>query len=499
MTTVLFVRRFLSDYARNPVNLLLLVLVPVVFVIVAAGSLADAAALLGGSGAAPAVETTTAGWAAGFLAGVAMYFQVSAARDVDRRLAIAGLSAARLVAARLLTGLALAVVASAAALAALWFRTGIDDPVRVAAGTVMFAVIYLAIGAVVGVTVRSPVNGTVLILFVWIVDVFFGPAFVPPDEAITRVLPTHFVSLWMADLPLRHGGRLGDLGVALVWTVGAIAVAFAVVAATSRVGARKNRRARPGSSSRQLGAIVRSGWREWRRNPVLWVLLAVVPAVFILLADAITPERQMMMELVEGGRSVTETVDLAYIHAGTMAPVAVASLATLAGLFALLDSRDGDERLALAGARVGVLLTARLVLVGIAAALITLVSLAVTATVFQPNQWGVYLAANLLIAFTYGLLGVIIAPLFGRVAGVFIAFLIPFLDIGLMQSPMVRDEPTAWARFLPGYGGGRILIDGAVTDSFDQTGALLIALAWLAALTVATAWAFRQATVVVKR
>ena len=61
MITTVFVRRFVTDYARNPVNLLLLVLVPAVFVVAAAGSLADAAALLGGRGG-PAVETNTAGW-----------------------------------------------------------------------------------------------------------------------------------------------------------------------------------------------------------------------------------------------------------------------------------------------------------------------------------------------------------------------------------------------------------------------------------------------------
>ena len=41
--TALFARRFLADYARNPVNLLFIVLVPVVFVVVAAGSLAETA------------------------------------------------------------------------------------------------------------------------------------------------------------------------------------------------------------------------------------------------------------------------------------------------------------------------------------------------------------------------------------------------------------------------------------------------------------------------
>ena len=85
------VRRFLADYARTPTNLLLLAVVPVVFVILAAGTLSDAARLLGGAGGGSAIATVTAGWAAGLLAAVAMYFQVSSARDTDRRLVLAGL------------------------------------------------------------------------------------------------------------------------------------------------------------------------------------------------------------------------------------------------------------------------------------------------------------------------------------------------------------------------------------------------------------------------
>ncbi|MDW4911168.1 hypothetical protein RB628_39165, partial [Streptomyces sp. ADMS] len=51
-----------------------------------------------------------------------------------------------------------------------------------------------------------------LVLFVWILDVFFGPAIGAADRPVTRVLPTHFVTLWMVDLPSGHGGRVGDLG-----------------------------------------------------------------------------------------------------------------------------------------------------------------------------------------------------------------------------------------------------------------------------------------------
>ncbi len=493
MSAAVLVRRFLADYARNPVNLLVLVLVPVVFVLVAAGPLADAAKLLGGAGGGPPVETATAGWAAGFLAALAMYFQVSAARDTDRRLVIAGMRAATMVTARLATGLLLAVLASAAAVTALAVRTGVDSPARVATGTLMFAVTYLAIGAVVGATVRNPVNGTVLIMFVWIIDVFFGPTLSSPDGRLMRAFPTHFTSLWLVDLPSRHGGRIGDLGWALAWTLGAAVIAFAVVARTTRAARRRHPRT-PGSRTDQLAAAVRAGWLDWRRNPVLWVLLAVVPAVYIVLSAAITPHGSMLITVVEHGRTLRQAFDPADIHAGTMAPSAIASLAALIGMFMLLDARSGDQRLTLAGMRPGALLAARISVIAAAALLTTAVALAVTATVFDAHRWVVYAAGNVLLALTYAMLGVLLGPIFGKVAGVFVAFGVPFLDLGIAQSPMLRGEPATWATYLPGYGATRVAIDGALTNGFDTTGPLLTALAWLGGLTVAATVLFRMNT-----
>lgn len=484
MTTVLFVRRFLADYARNPVNPLVLVLVPVVFVVVAAGSMAEAAKLLGGTG--PSVQTAAAGWAAGFLAGIAMYFQLRAARAADRRLVLAGLPSTRLVASRVATGLVLAALVSAAALVALAVRTGIDAPGRIIAGTLMFAVIYLAIGAMTGVLVRNSVNGTVLILFVWIMDVFFGPAIGSPDRLATRWLPTHFVTLWMVDLPSRHGGRLGDLGWALTWTLGSLLAALLLVAATTRVASRRARR------GGQFTTGLRMGLRDYRRNPVLWVLLIVVPVVFIWLSKVITPDEPMVLSLVDDGRKASFSFWLPDVHAGTMTPIAIASLAALAGLFVVLDARSGDQRLGLAGFRAGALLSARLSVIGVAVLLVTAASLAVTATVFDARQWGVYAAGNALLALTYALLGVCLGPIFGRVSGVLIAFLVPFLDIGIAQSPMLREEPPGWARFLPGYGADRVLLDGGLTATFDEWQALLLGVGWLVVLGLAAARLFRR-------
>jgi hypothetical protein len=478
--TLLLTRSFITDYARNPVNLIMLVLVPVVFVLVAAGSIADAMELLRGR---PGLSTqiATAGWAAGFLSGLAMYFQIRSARAADKRMLLAGLPAARLLAARAGTGLLMAALVSAVALIALAARIGIDHPGRVIAGTLMFALIYLAIGALIGVAISNPVNGAVTILFIWLIDVFVGPAGSGGDYVFTRWFPTHFVTLWMVDTPSRHAGRLGDLGISLLWVIGAMAVAGVVVATGSRTAHRRPR------SSSQLLTAVRFGLIDLGRNPVLIVLLVIMPAGFVLLAKATTPARPLPVTVTENGITSTQPFWFPDVHAGAMAPIGIGALAALVGMFVVVDAAAGDQRLRVAGYRISVVLAARLGVVAVAAVVITVATLAVTATVFDAKQWAAYAGANLLVALTYALIGVIIGPLLGKVAGVFVAFLIPFLDLGIIQSPMLRPEPPHWARFLPGYGSTKVLFDTALTARFDETWPLLIGLAWLGVLLVVAA------------
>lgn len=493
MTALVFTRRFLTGHIRNPVNLLLLAVVPSIFVMVTGGTLAEAAELLGGPGG-PAVETAPAGWAAAFLAGVAMYFQTTAARDTDRRVVIAGLPAGRLILARLLTGGCLALLAATTALVALALRTGIEDPVRVIAGTLMFAVAYVAIGSVVGSVVPNPVNGTVIVLFVWIAEVFFGPTMGTADQLALRGLPTHFVTLWMVDMPSGHGGGPGDLGWALTATIAAILVAWAVAAARTRTAHRRVQRLQAGSIRDQATAASWAAWRDARRNPTLWVLFVVVPVVFILGAYAVTPDKPLTFEVVEDGRRVAQTYSQIDVHVLSGASAAVAYLAALVGLFTVLDSSDGDRRAALTGMPTAVLLSARLGVITIAVLVITAVSLATTALVFDAARWPTFAAATILIAITYGLIGALLGPIFGRVGGVFIAFLLPFLDIGILQSPLLTPEPTALSRSLPGYGGGRVLLDGVLTQGFDEVVPALIGLGWFAFLALAVVLPYRHST-----
>lgn len=160
----------------------------------------------------------------------------------------------------------------------------------------------------------------------------------------------------------------------------------------------------------------------------------------------------------------------------------------------MLDSHDSDRRAALAGSGPASLLTARLGVLLLAALGATAISLATTALVFHAEHWPTYAAANLLIAVTYGLIGALLAPIFGRVGGVFIAFLLPFVDLGIVQSPMLHATPTTGSKFLPGYGGSRVRLDGALLGTFDDWVALLVGLGWLVVLAVAVTVTYRRAT-----
>lgn len=474
----------LREYARTPVNLLLLVVAPVVFVLVAAEPMADAAELLGGTGAA--VETATTGWASAFLAALAMYFLTRQATTADRRLAVAGMPTAALVTARLVTGVVLALLGSAAALITLLARSPVEEPLRVAGGAVLFALTYAGIGAVVGVIVRDPVNGAVVILLIWIVDVFFGPALTSPDRvALTRWMPTHFITLVMVDQPSQHDAGFGDLALALLWPALSLLVAAALLARSVAVE-RHRRRLRPGWLTRTAAAVV-AGARQQRRNPALALLLVAVPIIFVALSQAITEERWAIMRLVEEGATTDVRVWLPDTHAGTMAPIAVASLAAVAGLFLSTGRGVADRRLVLTGLPRSSLFVSRLVeLIG-SLAITTAATVAVTAAVFAAEQWVWFVVGLLMLGGVYGLLGLCLGYLLDRVSGVLIAFIVPLLDLGITQSPMLRLEPPDFAVLLPGYGGYRIILDGGLTSGFDETRGLLVGAAWLLGLTVLAA------------
>jgi len=168
---------FVREHLRTRLTLALLVAIPVFFVLIFASVLGEFAKALGGTMSGNgATSAISAGWAAAFLCGALAFFQVSSSRGADRRLAAAGLGAARVASARIAAAVALGIVVSAVAFVTLWARSGIAHPWHAAAAILAFALIYVGVGALVGALIAAPLEGSLLVVLVFAVDAFSGPS-----------------------------------------------------------------------------------------------------------------------------------------------------------------------------------------------------------------------------------------------------------------------------------------------------------------------------------
>lgn len=208
---------FLREQIRAPLNLALLVVIPVFFVLIFANVLSEFATALGGDLARQAAISISAGWAAAFLCGTLAFFQLSSSREADRRLATAGLGAWRVAAARIGAALTLGVIVSIVAYLTLWLRSGIAHPVHAAIAIFIFAVIYIGVGALLGAFVRAPLEGSLLVVLVFSLDVFSGPA-MTSNGGLANFTPTREA----ANLLIAAGG--GQSSPASDW-IGAAAIA----------------------------------------------------------------------------------------------------------------------------------------------------------------------------------------------------------------------------------------------------------------------------------
>lgn len=166
---------FTREQLRAPFTLVLLIAVPALFVTASAGVLSDFARALGGGLGGDAAAALGAGWAAAFISGTLGFFQATSSRGADRRLALAGSGPLRVAASRISASLALAVVVAGSGFIALLLRTGPVHPWHAGAAVLAFALIYLAVGVLVGAVISAPLEGSLAVTFVFLLDVFSGP------------------------------------------------------------------------------------------------------------------------------------------------------------------------------------------------------------------------------------------------------------------------------------------------------------------------------------
>ena len=219
---------FLREHLRARLTLAMLVVIPALFVLVSASVLGEFADALGGSVTGDSASALGAGWAAAFLAGALGFFQVSSSRDADRRLALAGMGAARVAVARIGASILLGLLITVVAFLTLWLTAGIAHPPHAFAAILIFALIYIGIGTVVGSFLSDPLEGSLTVAFIFLIDAFSGPG-MSGGGGVAQLMPTRKAADVLIAAGAGQGSPASDWIAVGLTTLGALllaAVAF---------------------------------------------------------------------------------------------------------------------------------------------------------------------------------------------------------------------------------------------------------------------------------
>lgn len=212
----------------------------------------------------------------------------------------------------------------------------------------------------------------------------------------------------------------------------------------------------------RITTAVTMGLREFRRTPVLLGLLFVLPLYFIGGFSNIVPDTMLTVPI--SGEPVTVT--LSEFVAALVTPVTAGLLSGIVGLFLMQSSKAADDRLRLAGYRSRELIVSRVSLLAAGGLMVSAVSLAIVLVGFTPVSIPAFVAAAVLTALIYGVLGVIVGVSLSRLAGVYVMLFAPYVDVLLFQNPMGTDAAW-WTKLLPGYFTTKATMDAAFTQGLD--------------------------------
>ena len=123
------------------------------------------------------------------------------------------------------------MVAATAALAALELRIEVAHPLHAAVAVLAFALLYLAVGVLVGSIISAPLEGSLVVVFVFLLDAFAGPGMSgsPPPWAISRHAADILIAAGMGT-----GSPTGDWVKLVLVTISGLVAAFGVFIVSAR-------------------------------------------------------------------------------------------------------------------------------------------------------------------------------------------------------------------------------------------------------------------------
>jgi ABC-2 type transport system permease protein len=229
---------------------------------------------------------------------------------------------------------------------------------------------------------------------------------------------------------------------------------------------------------RRVRTAVGMSLREFRRTPVLLALLAFLPAYIIGAFVLLVPDTDVPVRL----DGAVLQIPMPEFAAAFMTPVTVAILSGIVGLFLVRTSQAADDRLRLAGYGAADLVVSRVGTLAVGVVVVTAVAVVVAVATFSPESPALFVAATLLVGLTYGIVGVIVGVVLGRLGGVYTLLFAPMVDVLMFQNPLATDTP-GWTTLLPSHFATNAAFDAAFSGDVaaaDFVGAAVYALVLLA-------------------
>jgi len=145
--------------------------------------------------------------------------------------------------------------------------------------------------------------------------------------------------------------------------------------------------------------------------------------------------------------------------------------------------------------RPGEILGVRMAVIAAAALVATAAAIAVTASSFDAVSWPLFIGANILVALTYATIGVIVGPVFGRLGGLYVLLVVPFIRHRLGSERHVRCRAACLGQ-VHARPRRRQSDDGwGVHLELRRDRRPLLALGWLLGLTATAVVVFRRVAV----
>jgi hypothetical protein len=164
------------QYARQPTNIALLLILPPLFVLGLSSAISTFSGVLGGNLGERSGSAIGAVWSSALLSSSAAFFLLRASRQADERLLIAGLGRPALYASHALAGAVLGVGSGTVGFVVVLVSQDIASPIDLWLAIVAGALAYEAMGATLAFFVDGDLEGSFIIILVFMLDAFVaGP------------------------------------------------------------------------------------------------------------------------------------------------------------------------------------------------------------------------------------------------------------------------------------------------------------------------------------